>query len=191
MGFLDFLFGKPKTYESSSGSRRGLPAVRSSSALTTTQKKINVLRLLIGDVITYEATDYVVQSRYVYESHGFRWYSYHLVDSISGQKLWVDAQDEDELEVAVVEPVKMELSAPIPDSLFHDGRKYYLDEHGYANVSIETQDSEPRFVEVEYWDYYDDSEEYTLGVERWGNDIEVSAGEYIEPYELTILPGAD
>ena len=190
MGFFDFLFGKPKTYHSDE--RSLAPSRHSSSALTSSKKKtLNVLNLLVGDIITYDLKDYIIQNRYVYESHGFHWYSYHLVDSISGDKFWIDAQDDDELEIAVVKPVRMNISQPIPDSLFHEGRKYFQDEHGYATVTIESEESTPKYVEVEYWDYYDESEEFVLGVERWETEFEVTAGTYIEPYELNILPGAD
>ena len=56
---------------------------------------------------------------------------------------------------------------------------------------IESEDSDPKYSEVEYWDFYDDEDEKVLGVERWGNDFEVSAGYYIEPYELTILSAGE
>ncbi len=190
MGFLDFLFGKPKTYQDkggllSSGSRGGALANR--HTVSPRRREGNVLDLRLGGVVTYNATDFIVRSRYVYEDHGFEWFSFHLVDSISGEKLWIDAQDDDELEVVVSRPVKMNISAPVASRLVHEGITFHQDEHGYAKVLIESEDSDPRYSEVEYWDFYDDSDERVLGVERWGSDFEVSTGKYIEPYELTIL----
>lgn len=186
MGLLDFLFGKPKQYKQSTA-----VAVGGSRALSQPNRALNpeasVLDVRVGDVISYNATDFVVKQRYVYENHGWEWFSYHLVDTISEQKLWLDAEDDDGLEVAVNTPVKLDLKMPIPERLFVDGVTYHLDEHGYAKVLIESENSAPRYAEVEFWDFYDDSDEKSLGVERWGNDFEASVGRYIEPFELTIL----
>ena len=188
MGFLDFLFGKPKRYKHStamvSGSSSQALAHKPNRALNP---EASVLDIRVGDVISYNATDFVVKHRYVYENNGWEWFSYHLVDTISGQKLWLDAEDDDELEVAVNTPVKLDLSMPIPKRLFVDGVTYHLDEHGYAKVLVESENTAPRYTEVEFWDFYDDADERSLGIERWDNELEASIAQYIEPYELNIL----
>lgn len=181
MGFLDFLFGKPRQ------DRSAAPALVSRRTQSLPARQPGVLGIRVGDVVTYEATDFVVRNRYVYENHGFEWYAYHLVDTISGRKLWIDAEDDDGLEVAVNQPLNLALSLPVPQQLQHEGRTYYLDEHGYARVLIESSDSPPRYTEVEFWDFCDDSETHFLGVERWGNELEASTGKSIGDYELTIL----
>ncbi|HEY9844472.1 MAG: DUF4178 domain-containing protein [Candidatus Sericytochromatia bacterium] len=180
MGFLEFLFGKPRTEQ-----RRDLPAVAGGSRALTPQASI--LDVRVGDVIGYEGTDYVVRNRHVFSSHGFDWFSFQLVDTISGQKLWIDAEDDDELEVAVSRPLDLPLTLPLPERLVHQGRSYALEEHGVARVLIESEDSTPHKTQVEFWDYCDDSEEHFLGIERWGDELEVSSGHAIEPFELTIL----
>ncbi len=183
MGFFDFLFGKPKTYQQTAlgSGNRGL------STTSTRRPEASILNVQVGGVITYNATDFVVRNRYVYENHGFEWYSFHLVDTISGQKLWIDAEDDDELEISLSQPVKIDLSLPMQTKLFHNGSSFYQDEHGYAKVLIESEDSEPHYAEVEFWDYSDDEDQQFLGVERWGNELEISLGHYIEPFELSIL----
>ena len=195
MGLLDFLFGKPKTYDQRNTSAAltagGGRSLAQRHTVSPRQRKENVLDLRLGGGVTYNATDFIVRSRYVYEDHGFSWFSYHFVDSISGEKFWIDAQDDDELEVAVVKPIRLQVSAPVASRLVHEGVTYTQDEHGYAKVLIESEDSDPKYSEVEYWDFYDDDDEKVLGVERWGNDFEVTAGYYIEPYELTILSTGD
>lgn len=194
MGLFDFLFGKPKTYQPQANAALAPSSHRGLAHRHTVSPKVrerNVLDLRLGGVVSYNTTDFIVRSRYVYEDHGFSWFSYHFVDSISGEKLWIDAQDDDELEVAVVKPVRLQVSAPVASRLVYEGITYYQDEHGYAKVLIESEDSDPKYSEVEYWDFYDDDDEKVLGVERWGNDFEVSAGHYIEPYELTILSTGD
>lgn len=177
MGFLEFLFGKPRQDR----------ALVTHSPRLPMRRQPGVLGIRVGDVVTYDGTDFVVRNRYVYESHGFEWFAYHLVDTISGRKLWIDAEDDDELEVAVNQALKLDLKLPVPNQLSHDGRRYFLDEHGYAKVLIESSDSPPRYTEVEFWDFCDESEQHFLGVERWGNDLEASTGKSIEPFELIIL----
>ena len=187
MGLLDFLFGKARTSDAPS-----LPARPGGSRALTAQA--SVLDVRVGDVITYDGIDYVVRNRHVFSSHGWEWLSFHLVDTISGQKLWLDAEDDDQLEVAVSRPIRLPLSLPLPDELVYEGRRYQLDEHGQARVLVESEDSAPHHSQVEYWDYCDNSENHFLSVERWGEELEASLGQSIEPYELTILsvggPGA-
>lgn len=186
MGFFDFLFGTPKTYQDTQSGTLG-SGRRALSTSTPRRPEASILNVQVGGVITYNTTDFIVRNRYVYENHGFEWYSFHLVDSISGQKLWIDAEDDDELEIALSQPVKMALSLPMQTKLFHNGISFYQDEHGYAKVLIESEDSDPHYTQVEFWDYYDEAEQQFLGVERWGNELEVSVGHYIEPFELSIL----
>lgn len=181
MGFLEFLFGKPRQERSTA------PALVSRTARGPAPRQPGVLGIQVGDVVSYDATDFVVRDRYVYESHGFQWYAYHLVDTISGRKLWIDAENDDGLEVAVNLPLRLDLSLPLPRQIHHAGRSYFLDEHGYARVLIESSDSPPRYSEVEFWDYCDDSEAHFLSVERWGNELEASTGQPIGDYELDIL----
>ncbi len=188
MGLLDFLFGKPKTQDASR-----LPALHTGSSgvpVRALTPDASVLDLRVGDVVSYDGIDFVVRNRHVYSSHGFNWFSFHFVDTVSGQKLWVDAEDDDELDVAVSRSVRLNLTLPLPEQIEHQGRTYYLDEHGHAEVLIESQDSTPQRSRVEYWDYCDDTEDYYLSVERWGEELEVSVAQAIEPYELTILGGA-
>ena len=191
MGFFEFLFGKPKTYQHTERAALGSGNRSLSTSTTRRRPEASILNVQVGGVISYNATDFVVRNRYVYEDHGFEWFSFHLVDTISGQKLWIDAEDDDELSVALSQPVKMDISLPMQSKLFHNGISFYQDEHGYAKVLIESEDSEPHYSQVEFWDFYDEEDEQFLGIERWGNELEVSVGHYIEPFELSILSTGD
>ena len=183
MGWLEFLFGKPKSYAET---RRELPA-STGSPRSALPAQPSVLKVRVGDVISYNLTDFVVRNRYVYQSHGFNWYAYYLNDSVSGEKFWVDAEDDDGLAVGINRPIAMTVPQPVPARMAWEGVQYQLDEHGYATVLVESEDSPPRYVEVEYWDFLDASEQKFLGIERWGGEFEVSLGHSIAPYDLTIL----
>lgn len=186
MGLFDFLFGKPKSYEQT---REDLPLL--ANPKRALNERSAILDLKVGDVVSYNGTDFIVRNRHAYESHGFEWFSYQLVDSISGQKFWLDAEDDDAFEVALSHPAELPLSLPLPNQLQYQGRHYRLDEHGYAKVLIESEDSTPRYSQVEYWDYEDAQSERYLGIERWGDELEASLSESIEPYELTVLGGSN
>jgi hypothetical protein len=179
MGLLDFLFGKPQRYDAQSS----LPALAESRLPSVGP---NVLNLRVGDVVGYDGVDYVIRNRHVYNSHGFKWYSYHLVDVVSGRKFWLDAEDDDELIVAICEPVQLDLNGRVPSTLHHNREAFYEDEHGFANVLIESEASGPKHSSVEYWDFYNEDDSRFLSVERWGGETEASIGRYIQPFELTL-----
>lgn len=183
MGIWSFLFGKPAQYTPSSA----LPALASGSGGLLRQP--NVLTIKLGDVVGYEGIDYVVRNRYTFNSHGFKWFSYHLVDVISNDKLWLDAEDDDALEVGISRSIDLDIPDPIPKEVVWDGERYYQDEHGMANVYIESEASSPKHSNVEYWDYANAAETKFLCIERWDGEYEASISEPIQPYQLTILPG--
>lgn len=185
MGILEFLFGTPRKKEAY---RSSLPASLGSISRSLPQQP-SVLDLQLGAVVSYDGTDFIVRRRQVYDSHGFQWYSFYLVDPVSGRKLWLDAEDDDELEVAVCEPVDLDLPLPVPMHLHWQNRTYRLTEHGFARVLIESEDSQPRYTQVEYWDFSEKDEKYALGVEKWGGEWEVMFCRAIEPYALTIFSG--
>ncbi|WP_196889776.1 DUF4178 domain-containing protein [Aureivirga sp. CE67] len=77
-----------------------------------------------------------------------------------------------------------------PRQLFYEGKNFFLDEisPGYfRNVENEN------WSEFREWSYEDDSEEYVLTVEQWGeHDFEASFGHYVNLREITnILPSED
>lgn len=191
MGLLDFLFGKPKT---AAATDRLLPAtVEPARALTSAA---TVLDVRVGDAISYDSLDYVVRNRHHYQASGWESFSYQLVDSVSGSRVWIDAEDDDELEITVSQEIDFELltgsdgsqldtTVPLPERIVYEGTTYHRDEAGRVRVTVESEDSAPRTVDVQYWDYLAGDD--FLGIERWGDEFEASIGHAIEPYELNIF----
>lgn len=142
------------------------------------------LNIQVGDVVSYDGVDYLVKQRLAYYDGGYEWFDYQLVDG--DRELWLGAEDDDGLCVAIYQEVEMDLPEPIPDKLTCNEEKFRLDEHGRCGVSVTTESSS-RSVQVEYWDYESSGGHY-LSVERWGGDMEVSYGKEIKPYELNIFP---
>lgn len=75
-----------------------------------------------------------------------------------------------------------------PDSITFEGKNFFLDETGGA---LFFKDNAPG-REVFKWDYTDDSGNYFLTIEQWGEaDYELSVGKKAEEYQFSnILPNA-
>ncbi|HEY9766234.1 MAG TPA: DUF4178 domain-containing protein [Chroococcales cyanobacterium] len=151
------------------------------------KKKAFVLSLQPGDAVSYEGKDYLVESRYSYSAGGFSWFDYLLFDAATKERIWLSAEDDDGLKLAIYRIVK---NWVIPSSIgqtvsFHRDT-YSLLEHGQANVVIQGPD-EKKDTTVEYWDFQA-ADSKLLGIERWGGEFETSQGVSIENYELEIYP---
>ena len=180
MGLLAFLFGKPRQRDSD----RPTQLVRLQAEKAPL---MGPLALQVGGVVSYDGTDFIVEARQCYSTHGFEWYALHLVDSISGRSFWLDAEDDDGLQLAIAEPIALEFSGPVPAQLSWEGQRYRLDEHGYARVLLESNSTPAHYAQVEYWDFYTNDSALSLGVEKWGNQLEASLSRPIQAYELQIL----
>lgn len=76
------------------------------------------------------------------------------------------------------------------ETIFFNGKKYYLSETGGA---LYYRDNATSGREMFKWDYADDTETFWLTIEQWGeNDYEASTGRYVKEYQFSnILPAAD
>lgn len=120
-----------------------------------------------------------------YRQGGYEWFDYQLVD---GEKeIWMAAEDDDGLFVAIYTPIKDVPPEPVPRTWTHEGHTFHLDESGSCEVLVESELSAPKRVQVEYWDFETDDDVY-LSVENWQGDWEASIGREIKPYELEIYP---
>lgn len=142
------------------------------------------LTIQVGDIVSYDGTDYEVVQKLTYRQGGYTWYDYQLQD---GKKtLWLGAEDDDGLCVAIYREIRFEFPQPLPDKLQYRGTTFYLDERGSCLVKVESQYSTTE-VQVQYWDYESEEEDY-LSIENWSGDWDASYGEEIEPFEIEIYP---
>lgn len=148
----------------------------------------NVLNLEVNDIVTYDLEDYIVVGKIAYNDSGYEWHDYQLKGD--RRRIWLSAEQDDELEIAVYEKIQTKLSTPIPDELEIDGVRYHLEEHGFANVTHVSGEAGASVGQnVEYWDFESEDERY-LSVEKWGGQIEVSKGYPITEKEINILAGS-
>ncbi|HBN07653.1 MAG TPA: hypothetical protein DD435_03050 [Cyanobacteria bacterium UBA8530] len=149
--------------------------------------KASVLSLEPGDAVSYEGKDYLVESRYAYSAGGFSWFDYLLFDAATNERIWLSAEDDDGLELAIYRAVKnWVIPSRIGQTVNFRREDYSLLEHGEAKVVIRSQ-SEEKNATVEYWDFQA-ADSKLLGIERWGGEFETSQGVSIQNYELELYP---
>ena len=145
----------------------------------------DVRRLAPGDVVNFEATDFIVDRTMRFDEDGFTWDEHLLEDAVSGRSLWLSVEDDDGLEVAVYERVTGAALAPGPDEVVLDGVTYRRDEDGRARFRTESVGGPGESGTVEYADYA--AGERLLAFERYGTGSwEVSTGRAISEHVLDV-----
>ncbi|AUJ25047.1 DUF4178 domain-containing protein [Virgibacillus dokdonensis] len=145
----------------------------------------NMFNLQINDIVTFDLEDYTVVGKISYDDHGFKWFAYQLQGT--DKTLWLSVEMDDELNLGIYEKIKLPVQEPIPKEIPYEGTTFYLDESGKARVVGTGRSENLTGLTCEYYDFYDDSDEKSLSLEKWGNEIEASIGYEIEEYELKII----
>ncbi|WP_102026782.1 DUF4178 domain-containing protein [Salirhabdus sp. Marseille-P4669] len=155
---------------------------------TSPIKERTVLSIKVGDIVSYDLTDYEVVGKISYRDHGYEWFAYQLLEGRN--TIWLSAEMDDELELGIYKTISLSVSEPYPKKIEFDGKTYYLEEDGHAQVFGQGRSQQLNGRTVHYADYSDDQEENYLSVEAWGTEVEVSLGYPIEEYEIKIIAGS-
>lgn len=143
-----------------------------------------------GDIVQAEARAWVVEDRLLYDDEGFQWLEYLLRDS--EEIRWLVVCEDDWLEVSWLEVVTWVPPLPPPRQLDWQGRSYTLREQGQADLTSSLRTPTKRPGRCRYADYVA-PEGHVLCLELWGSgadqEVEVTAGQRIEPTSLSLLPG--
>ncbi|GIO23375.1 DUF4178 domain-containing protein [Oceanobacillus sp. J11TS1] len=151
-------------------------------------KERTVLSIKIGDIVTYDLTDYEVVGKITYRDGNYEWYGYQLLEG--HDTIWLSAEMDDELELGIYRKIQLPLSKPYPKEVTYKGKNYYLQESGTARVIGEGRSANLQGTETNYADYADRDEANFLSIESWGSEIEASHGYPIEEYEIKIMAGS-
>ncbi|KGX84474.1 DUF4178 domain-containing protein [Pontibacillus marinus] len=151
-------------------------------------KERTPLNIEVGDIVSYELVDYEVVGKITYRDGSYEWYSYQLLEGRNS--IWLSAEMDEELELGIYKSIKLPVSEPFPKKLEYDGKTFYLDEEGKAQVLGQGRSENIHGKTTHYADYCDEDEEQFLSVETWGTEAEVSVGHPIEEYEIKILAGS-
>jgi hypothetical protein len=147
----------------------------------------NVFNLQIGDIVEYVGRDWVVEGRLIYEEEGTSWLEYMLQDGSDIR--WLSVEEDDIVQVFFLETNHtLDITDSPPKQLNFAKDTYRLVNSGLADMRQEGTILRRNAQKCQYFDYKG-SESKVLCVEFWGEEIEVTVGERVNPRSLRILPG--
>jgi hypothetical protein len=151
----------------------------------------NLMNLSLNDIVSYYDRDYIVEGRLDYREDGWHWIAYMLQDGDAIR--WLSVEQDDGLEVSLWReiddaPISQRMNGRPPETIEYRGINFRLIEYGSAQVTQQGRTGRRSGMSCDYFDYEGPQGEM-FAIERWGNELEFSIGEEVEPYELDILPG--
>ncbi|MBI3964643.1 MAG: DUF4178 domain-containing protein [Chloroflexi bacterium] len=118
--------------------------------------------LAVGDAVTYEQTDYLVEARLTYFSQGQSWFTFLLRD---GGERWLRVVPATSA-LALLVPTT-ETPAGTPETFQLAGTLYRRVEFGTASVTLQTSSSTDAGIVVDYASYRSSSGHEVALLERW------------------------
>ncbi|HET7328565.1 MAG TPA: DUF4178 domain-containing protein [Nocardioidaceae bacterium] len=144
-----------------------------------------------GDVVEYLGHNWFVRGRLDHDEHGYRWTDHMLDDAET--KRWLGIEDDESFEVSLWHGVPLgaiEQGEVGDRDVIVDGVAYRLQERGTARFWSDGATGTAAEGSAEYADYRS-KDGKLLGFERFGTHWEVSLGEVLQPWEITVYPGSD
>lgn len=172
MGFFDKLFKSSKKKDDSIVAR-------------------TPFNLQVNDIVDYDLVEYQVIGKITYKEEEYTWYDYHLFDGKN--HLWLYAEDDDIIKLGLFNrlPADHELYSVFqketPTYIEYEGKRYSLIEEGKATIQVEGKVGARDNQQVRYWDYETGTGEQ-ISVEKWGNELEISAGKGVKESLLEFYP---
>lgn len=153
-----------------------------------------------GYLFEYDLATWEVKAVYEYDWGG-NFFTREYKVSNGRETRYLSVEEDDELELVLSEKLKLksirtDLAKSImnekepPETLAYDGKVFHLDEESpgyFRELPSEDEDDWEEFVA---WDYYDESEQFSLTIEQWDHrSFEASYGKVLKEFEISeILP---
>ena len=145
--------------------------------------------------------DYTVEGKNRYVADGDEWFELKLMDG-SGNVLWLEWEQDDELEIAVTTSKKeltlsdLGLSKAMLEAFDEEEEGHFV--YGERTFVYEESDRARFYRDCEgegesfyYWDFEEKGGDGIIGVERWGaGEYEISVGKSVSERDLTIFRAA-
>ncbi|QNI53278.1 hypothetical protein SynBIOSE41_00741 [Synechococcus sp. BIOS-E4-1] len=148
--------------------------------------------LQIGDVVQYQARDWIVETVYRYQQGQFEWTEYLLRDN--SDVAWLVVVEDDWLEVSWLSPVpedQLHIELPPPRYITYAGTDYSLKEKGEARYSTEGR-AKNQLGNCLFYDY-EAKDGLQLSLEAYDSKneggLDINVGEKIDSRDLSLLPG--
>lgn len=147
----------------------------------------SIFELQIGDIVQYQADDWVVEGTLIYDDSGFTWVEYLLQE---GDRIrWLSVEEDDIVTVTFSETVSdLYIQSDPPEVVDYQGEEFRLNESGQASMTRTGNTLQRRAQYCRYFEYKG-PENRVLSIEDWSGDWEVSIGHTLPPRDLILLPG--
>jgi hypothetical protein len=179
----------------SGGERKALPAGPGGALV---ERGLRDLR--VGDVLTVDGKDFVVEGTINYDEDGHRWVAGRSVDGADVMWLMIGIE---RVGTALLRVLRQEADHEIagypPEVLVIGETRYTLDKRGTATCKMSgelgalgaAKDKRPEnHVERCRWWLYGGAGEDTLVLEQWGGEYRVLRGKKVSPDTVDLIPGS-
>lgn len=156
--------------------------------------------LRVGDVVTIDTKDFLVEGVMAYDEDGHRWSCGRLVDGADVQWLMIGIERVGSSPLRLLKhDTETEVSGYPPEALVVGTTRYQLDRRGTATVKLAgelgtltgVKDKRPEnHVERCRWWLYNTAGDDTLVLEQWGGEYRVLRGRKASPETIDLIPGS-
>jgi len=177
------------------GETRALPAGTGGNLLERTIRDLRV-----GDVLTMDGKDFVVEGTIHYDEDGHRWVAGRTVDGADVLWLVVGIERVGTALVRVLrQEAEHEISGYPSEAIVIGETRYALDKRGTATCKLggelgalgAAKDKRPEnHVERCRWWLYNGAGDDTLVLEQWGGEFRVLRGKKVSPDTIDLIPGS-
>ena len=181
----------------SGGDRKALPA---GGGLSGNLIERGIRDLRVGDVLTIDTKDYVVEGTINYDEDGHRWVAGRSVDGADTVWLVVGIERVGTALLRVLrQEAEHEVSGYPPEAMVIGETRYTLDKRGTATCKMSgelgalgaAKDKRPEnHVERCRWWLYNGAGDDTLVLEQWGGEYRVLRGKKVSPDTVDLIPGS-
>jgi hypothetical protein len=173
-----------------------LKALPSSTGDKLLERTIADLR--VGDILTYEGKDFLVEGVVEYDEDGHRWNAGRMVDGDVKHWAVIGMERGGAFIIRLMrEDTSVDVEGYPPETLLVGEARFSLDKRGAATATMkgDTGLGRPNSEGLETsercrWWLYDTPGEDTLIVEQWGNEFRVLRGAKVEREAIDMMPGS-
>lgn len=177
------------------GGTKALPGAVGDRLLERTIRDVRV-----GDVLTIDARDFVVEGTIGYDEDGHRWTGARIVDAADVRWLVVGIERVGASAVRLLAyDSENEVTGYPPETIVIGETRYALDKRGTATCKLAgdvgtlsgVKDKRPEgHVERCRWWLYNGAGDDTLVLEQWGSDFRMLRGKKVSPDTIDLIPGS-
>jgi len=178
--------------------RRRLGGSRAPAALAAGDSPVverTIRNLRVGDVLTIDGRDFLVEGTIGYDEDGHRWTGARVVDGADCRWLVVGIERVGSSPVRLLtHDAENEVSGYPPETIVIGEQRYALEKRGTATCKLSgdlgTLGAGGDKVARCRWWLYNGAGDDTLVLEQWGDDFRTLRGKRVAPATIDLIPGS-